>query len=239
MNNIIEFKKDCIMKTMVSEITDISLTHDYKIMDDTVEGYFDVTGEYKITKGSIEKEEFMYTIPFTIALSSMIDKSTINLTISDFNYEIDKDVLHLKMALNMEYEEIKPIEEETEESDILSTIEEKLEEENAIENTNEIEEKEENMINNENEYHNELMDDLVNEMDKEEAENSVNKIISNMEESSYYKYKIYIMREEDTLESIAIKYNVSLENLREYNDLENINIGDKIIIPIISNDKQD
>ena len=83
------------------------------------------------------------------------------------------------------------------------------------------------------------MFDNSTDLNKEEAENSVNKIISNMEESSYYKYKIYIMREEDTLESIAIKYNVSLENLREYNDLENINIGDKIIIPIISNDKQD
>ena len=44
MNQKIEFKKDCMLKTYVSSITDISLTHDYKILDDTIEGYFDVTG---------------------------------------------------------------------------------------------------------------------------------------------------------------------------------------------------
>ena len=106
MNNVIEFKKDCIMKTMISEITDISLTHDYKILDDLIEGYFNVNGEYKITTSSITKEEFMYKIPFTIALSSLIDKSSINLTIKDFNYEFEKDILHLKMDLNMEYTEL-------------------------------------------------------------------------------------------------------------------------------------
>ena len=103
MNNIIEFKKDCIMKTFVAEITNISLTHDYKILDDTIEGYFDLVGEYKVTKSSITTEEFSYTIPFTIALSSMIDKDTIDITISDFSYSVEKDILHLKMALSMDY----------------------------------------------------------------------------------------------------------------------------------------
>ena len=60
--------------------------------------------------------------------------------------------------------------------------------------------------------------------------------MSNTEES-FYKYKIYIMREEDTIESIAIKYNVTLDDLKEYNDLSNINIGDKIIIPFTLNEQ--
>ena len=36
MNQKIEFKKDCMLKTYVSSITDISLTHDYKILDEEI-----------------------------------------------------------------------------------------------------------------------------------------------------------------------------------------------------------
>lgn len=229
MNNKIEFKKDLIMKTVVSEITDISLTHDYKILDDVVEGYFDVTGEYKVSKSSVTKEEFMFSIPFSIALSSLINKDTIDLTIYDFKYEIEKDIIHLKMVLNMDYDEI---EDYMEEEDLMDYTDEII---------NSVSEED-----NKNEYHNELMNDLVednvlvNEQKsdiKEETDKSVNNIINEMKEESFYKYKVYIMREEDTIESIAIKYNVTLDDLREYNVLENINIGDKIIIPSISNEK--
>ena len=248
-NNVIEFKKDCIMKTMVSEITDISLTHDYKILDDMIEGYFDVSGEYKVTVSSMQKEEFMYTIPFSIALSSLIDKSSINLTIKDFNYTTEKDMLHLKMALNMDYSEI-TLEEEKLETTLESTLEENNEEDEMdtideiLESMPEVEE---------NVFHNELMNEIekeeitinkteintteeINLEDKKEAQESIQTIISNMNETdSFYKYKIYIMRSEDTIESIAIKYNISLDDLKEYNNIENINIGDKIVIPFINN----
>lgn len=227
MNNVIEFKKDCIMKTMVAEITDITISHDYKILDDMIDGYFDVSGEYKITTASVTKEEFMYTIPFSIAISSLIDKDTINLSIEDFQYEIDKDVLHLNMKLNMEYEELKEEIAIEEEPNLMNEVDEML-----------------NTLNTEEEYHNELMNDYeINESeveekidlkDKEEAENSMNEIMSKIDTTdNYYKYKVYIMRQEDTIESIAIKYNVTLDNLREYNDIENIQMGDKIVIPYI------
>jgi len=236
MNNVIEFKKDCIMKTMVHEITDISLTHDYKIMSDMIEGYFDVSGEYKVTASSVSKEDFMYTIPFSIALSSMIDKNTINLTIKDFNYEVDKDVLHLKMALNMDYEEIKIEQSIVEKDEVNVSIEEALDEPApTITQIPEVEEI--------NEYHNELMNDIVEEKidleDKKEAEESMNNIISSMgDTNSFYKYKIYIMREEDTIESIAIKYNVTIDELREYNEIENIHIGDKIVVPVLNTNNE-
>jgi len=233
MNNIIEFKKDCIMKTMVSEITDISLSHDYKILDDVIEGYFDVTGEYKITAASVSKEEFMYTIPFSIAISSLIDKSSINITIDDFNYSVEKDILHLNMKLNMEYTEIeeeytKEAEEPKEEENLMDNVDEMLESLNTLETP------EEELV-----YHNELMnEEKIDVEDKKEAEESMNKIMETLEKSeSYYKYKVYIMRSEDTIESIAIKYNISLEALKEYNNLENINIGDKIVIPFIENEE--
>ncbi len=265
MNNVIEFKKDCIMKTRIEEITDISLSHDYKILEDTIEGYFDVSGEYKLTKASLQKEEFTYTIPFTIGLSSLIDRNSINLTIKDFKYETEKDVLHLKMYLNMEYQEIvyeEPIPEPIEIEEPI--LEEPIEQKEEVEEVEvmEIKEEESDTIMNDIEemlneasnlqtpqvFHNEVMLENIESETKEVKENLIHtelnesdtevleSIMSNTEES-FYKYKIYIMREEDTIESIAIKYNVTLDDLKEYNDLSNINIGDKIIIPFTLNEQ--
>ena len=71
-----------------------------------------------------------------------------------------------------------------------------------------------------------------NQKEKLETKKEVNNLLSGLnQENSYYKYKIYIMKQEDTLESIAIKYDTTLEILKEYNNLENLNVGDKIIIP--------
>ncbi len=231
MNQKIEFKKDCMLKTYVSSITDISLTHDYKILDDTIEGYFDVTGSYKVTMSSVETESFMFTIPFTIALSSLIDKDTIDLKLSDFNYSVEKDVLHLKMFLDMDYQEI----------EIKEDIEDNEEIDNMI---NDLMDKESTTnIKSPSEFHNEVM--LDNVLDSKEevstkekvSEKNFNTIFNEVKESNFSKYKVYIMRSEDTLESILVKYNVTMDEIKEYNDIDNINIGSKIVIPYNKNEQ--
>ena len=231
MNQKIEFKKDCMLKTYVSSITDISLTHDYKILDDTIEGYFDVTGSYKVTMSSVETEDFMFTIPFTIALSSLIDKDTIDLKLSDFNYSVEKDVLHLKMFLDMDYQEIE-IKEDTEDNEeIDNMINDLMDKESTTD------------IKSPNEFHNEVM--LDNVIDSKEevstkekvSEKNFNTIFNEVKESNFSKYKVYIMRSEDTLESILVKYNVTMDEIKEYNDIDNINIGSKIVIPYNKNEQ--
>ena len=52
-----------------------------------------------------------------------------------------------------------------------------------------------------------------------------------MNNTGYLTYKIYIVKENDTIESIISKYSVSKELLDSYNDLSDIKLGDKIIIP--------
>jgi len=231
MNQKIEFKKDCMLKTYVSSITDISLTHDYKILDDTIEGYFDVTGSYKVTMSSVETESFMFTIPFTIALSSLIDKDTIDLKLSDFNYSVEKDVLHLKMFLDMDYQEIE-IKEDTEDNEeIDNMINDLMDKESTTD------------IKSPSEFHNEVM--LDNVIDSKEevstkenvSEKNFNTIFNEVKESNFSKYKVYIMRSEDTLESILVKYNVTMDEIKEYNDIDNINIGSKIVIPYNKNEQ--
>lgn len=52
-----------------------------------------------------------------------------------------------------------------------------------------------------------------------------------LEESSYITYKIYIVKDGDSVDSIINKYNVTKEELEAYNDLNDLKIGDKIIVP--------
>lgn len=231
MNQKIEFKKDCMLKTYVSSITDISLTHDYKILDDTIEGYFDVTGSYKVTMSSVETESFMFTIPFTIALSSLIDKDTIDLKLSDFNYSVEKDVLHLKMFLDMDYQEIEIKEDIKDNEEIDNMINDLMDKDSTTD------------IKSPSEFHNEVM--LDNVLDSKEevstkekvSEKNFNTIFNEVKESNFSKYKVYIMRSEDTLESILVKYNVTMDEIKEYNDIDNINIGSKIVIPYNKNEQ--
>ena len=63
-------------------------------------------------------------------------------------------------------------------------------------------------------------------------EEEVSNIFNQVDSSETYKsYTIYIVRENDSIESIIEKYGVSKEQLEIYNDLSEIKLGDKIIIP--------
>ena len=197
MNQKITFKKDCILKTYIEEITDIEVNPEYKVLDDIIDGIFVINGSYKINRSSKEEETFNNKLPFQIALSEEIKKESIDLNISDFNYIANKDILHLDIELDLSYEKNKK------EDEIV----------NAIESIT-------------NEY------EGNNKEDKEIPKES--KGLEKDEE--YTKYKVYIFRKEDTIESVAIKYNVSLEILKEYNNLEEIEENSKIIIPIIDED---
>lgn len=56
-------------------------------------------------------------------------------------------------------------------------------------------------------------------------------IEASKKEDNYRSYTVYIVREGDTLEEIISKYETTKEILLDYNDLTEIKIGDKIIIP--------
>ncbi len=50
-------------------------------------------------------------------------------------------------------------------------------------------------------------------------------------EEAYITYKVYIVREGDTISSILEKYQMNEEQLRKYNVINELSIGDKLIIP--------
>lgn len=49
--------------------------------------------------------------------------------------------------------------------------------------------------------------------------------------NKYVSYNVCIVRENDTIESIIERYNTSLDNIKKYNVINEIKVGDKIIIP--------
>ncbi len=235
MNSIIPFKKNIIFKTQISEITDISLSHDYKIIEDIIEGEFYLSGTYKMTEASLINEEFYYNIPFSIAISDRIDKDTINLKLESFEYKINGDTLSLSVNLNMEAEELKK---EVENRNIIDDIKEGIEEKLGLNKDKNVEEElKENIEKNKFEEEKEpIKEEKVEIKEKitEIGNNTINELLSTLDDNkSYITYKVHIFRDGDSIESISSKYNVSIEDIKEYNDINNINIGDKILVPYI------
>ena len=62
---------------------------------------------------------------------------------------------------------------------------------------------------------------------------NVGSLFSSFKDSdeSFATYSVYIVRQNDTVELIMDKYQVTREELENYNDLSNLSIGSKIIVP--------
>ena len=92
MKQIIPFKKELLFKTKISEITSISLENTLSLKEnDLVSGEFHISGDYKMTEASINREKFYFTLPFEITLDSDYDPNTINIDIDNFYYEVIND----------------------------------------------------------------------------------------------------------------------------------------------------
>ena len=57
-------------------------------------------------------------------------------------------------------------------------------------------------------------------------------MFNNLEDSeTYTTYYDYIVKEDDTIDKILIKYGITKEGFDDNNDITNIKPGDKVIIP--------
>ena len=80
------------------------------------------------------------------------------------------------------------------------------------------------------------VEDLFKEEDNTIIEKEDDKTQIEDNNDTYTTYKVYIVEDSDTIESICSKYNITKEELEKYNDIENIKTKDKIIIPYIFNE---
>ena len=69
-------------------------------------------------------------------------------------------------------------------------------------------------------------------LERKESEESAKSIFEDLDENERYSvYKVHVVTENDTIENILQKYEITKEELEAYNDLKDMQIGDKLIIP--------
>lgn len=74
------------------------------------------------------------------------------------------------------------------------------------------------------------------EKDNNTSSTNMSSIFSSLasSEETFSTYYVYMVRETDTIESIIDKYQTTKEELQNYNDLTNVKVGSKLIIPCAS-----
>lgn len=247
MKKIIPFVKDISLGSKISEITSIALEHNLKMENnDSVVGTFTVSGKYKMNEVSINEEVFEQKIDFDITLDDKYDTSNILIDVDDFYYEIINDEflrVHIDVKVdNLEYykQERKPVLEEQEPLEV-ETLNDNIAEE---EQKKEKEQKEEKQ---EKQERNDIMGEesidtnvtINQEPKKDDDKLDVAEITNNItsgflgSEEKYSTYKVHIIRESETIQTIMEKYNVSKEELEKYNNLDNVILGTKIVVPVI------
>lgn len=237
MKKIINYEKDILFKTNIGELTSISLEHDFTVDEGVLKGDFLVSGEYKPNELSVNKEPFDYRLPLEYELDPKVDIDTLSYDIDDFEYTVKDDCLTVFIDFKVRYEEknnepiIPEITEdeintedvelpvllnETREDTILPMLEEKDEIviDKAIEKDNEEDSKE----------------DRLDDKDKDAIVETL------IEEDSYVIYHVHIVREGDTLESIAAKYGCTTDLIKEYNDFETLELKTKLLIPDVKDE---
>lgn len=221
MKQIIPFEKDILFKTKIGELTSISLDNDLILKgEDIVTGNFYIKGTYKMISSSTNEEEYSYKIPCEIQISDIYDTYDCTIDIDDFSYEIkNDDTLCVKISVlldNLIKKELEVTEERKEEELIDMTNSLPIEE---IENVVIEDEKSEELVIDERNI------DPVNVLNDIKSD-----IISNTDES-YLTYKVYTVQEDDTIEKICTNYKVSIDQIKDYNDFDNLTTGLKLLIP--------
>jgi LysM repeat protein len=226
----IPFTSNIDFKTNISEITKMSLEHDFNVNDDVVLGNFYVSGEYRAHEVSVNTDEFKYTLPFEVNISESIKKDTLEFNIEDFSYEI---IDNKTLKVNIEYS----LSAEKNDLDVFEKVDE-----NELSNEIDlIDNFLDSQKNRESEGINEEDRELKEEMERNDKEDSKEKIMDDDtktimntikdSDDTFVTYHIHIVKESETLESICALYNVSNSLINEYNENISINPGDKILIP--------
>lgn len=228
MKKTISFEKKIEFPSMIGEITSISLEHNLQFVDSyNIEGNFIISGTYKLTEASRIEESFSYELPSEIILSEKLDLNTSKIEIEDFCYEIENDdTLICYIEIKVEGVEEIEVKEETECEKELEEISLKVEN---------IELPEEELV---RECDVDVKEYVEEEKERDEEMNKndmpVSSLFENINESeeTYATYTVYILREEETVTSLIGKYKTTKEELESYNDLSNLSVGSKIIIPL-------
>lgn len=215
MNLIIPFEKKVKFSGPVKEICSISLEHEITKNEGEILGNFLVSGTYKEYELSVNKQDFNFTLPFSVDISNRIDLSSIEFSIDNFTYNLDNDELDIKIDYVVEGTEMKEevaFEKAPESPSIESLLDERKESQEET-----IEEKE-------------TKDEESERIDKEKITNVVTSMMDT--EDDFMTYHIHIVKKDETLEMICEHYHISLDEITKINNISTVEENDKLLIPL-------
>lgn len=234
MNKIIPFNKDITFNENIGEIVSIAL-------DDTLkfESPYNIKGEL-IVRGCKKyldvTSDFSFPLPVEIAVDSKYDTEKASIGIDDFYYEIINDnILKVKIDLILDdlYYKEEKIVPETRKIDFDLDIKK----EDELLNANlDVEKKGKDAFQGEigiKKDGDESLNATLNlqKGDDMEKDNVMDLFKQTDDAKEYSIYRVYTVEENDTLDSILDKYKITKDELEKYNDLSNLKVGTKLIIP--------
>lgn len=228
MKKIINFTDDIEFRNNIYEISSISLEREFEATENDISGTFIITGSYRGHEISLNQESFTKKIPFSYHFEEPMDKETITMEVDDFTYEIDQNKLCVEIEYEIEGDKMM-FDDEREFDKFLENHEVEL-----VDFKDDI--KEEKPIIEENVEACEPEKEEVKE-EKEKNEDREVKVDTEIMdtltggENTYITYHIHVCDESDTLEYIANKYKISIDVIKDYNSIDNISAGMKLIIP--------
>ncbi len=134
MKIIVPYSKEIKFETKISEIISMSLEHELNIKDEEILGDFVISGEYKVHEISVNKEKFLYRLPFSVDLTENILKDSLEFNIEDFYYDlIGDDILKVNIEFSVKAEEKEILLDEEEVSPIIIPEIEEIKEADRVE----------------------------------------------------------------------------------------------------------
>lgn len=220
MKELVNFNGELEFRNNIFEISSISLESEYEVCPDKISGVFLVSGSYRGHEISLNQETFNKKLPFEYSFKDKMIEDTVSLEVKDFTYEIDQN----KVSINIEYEikgEKMIFEDEREFDKFLEDHEVEVVDltDEQDDEKKEIEEK--------------IEEPVEEEKEEERKKTNDSEIIDTLKdgENTYITYHIHVCDESDTLEYLANKYKISIDIIKDYNSIDNISAGMKLIIP--------
>lgn len=231
------------------------ISGEYKITDSSINSEpfiyglpFDITldTKYDMDRIKIDIDDFKFEIVNEEILRVNIDVLIEGIELVEIKEEKEiseeiKPDLVIDSRSNSEEEVIAEEKEETKEEikqeEKIDNDEEEIDRFNIFEN---MLKKEDTTMNNDSSDLFLQKDENIVKVNKSEdfIDNEMNSIFNNFSEKDekFVSYYVHIVRENDNIDTICLKYGVSVEKIKEYNNIDQIALGSKIIIPYIVNE---
>lgn len=251
MKKVYSLKKEILFKNNIYDILSIAIDKKFSLDGYAIKGQFKINGEYLIREN--ERDEFDIDLPYLNYIEDIYDVSKIKVDIDDFYYEI-KDSNKLVISIDIAVDGLVEKVEDRCVDDIVQELDEMLKEDEDSSSiaeirdidTQELNDEIENLSTHEEISNNNVMNEeiiKINEEEKRESasdkivdtlterDNMKNEYFEEKENKEFITYKVCIVRDGDTLESIVEKYGSTIESIKKYNVINELKVGDKIIIP--------